>query len=862
MRWKTLTIITLLLAGAAIAATRTAIDDKGNLYKYWIETAPGTGESLQLAKSIDQGITYGQAVELYSFTSEVDSVDLAFNQDQVLALFSFSSEVYSVFSKNNGLSFTPPQLLSRQGSRPTGCLINDNKIAAWEEKNGTMEAIGLDRSSTIPGPASFLINITDEALSSPSLVIDQLNAANLIFLSLNTKYGDQRIYFSGTATPEPLLIAKSYNKLSAPKLFASPWGLLALWQENDNGKTLYMVSASIDQGKHFSPARVIDRQETIDQLEFSGDKWFAKTFLPDPAIRPIEFAPPATPQPLSPPAGKSLNSATVEVSYQLETADPVLTRIEIAGDESFSSDKTWLFQPLVLPGSTEARYRLPIALPDGKYWLRLSVFNGLASSSLSDPSSFLIDTTAPKITIIAPSAEAVEQSETLLSGMISEPAKLELNGQPISAEASGRFIALLSLRPGKNVLNLTATDEAGNTSFLSKILAYSSIRPEIKVIKPGESDWFKPGATVYFECAVNDLQDDIDDESDGDVIISGINIEKKIVYDKKAKTLSGFINLPADLPDGKLAAEIRLKDSAGNLGKKLATVNLDRTPPLIDMSSDQLLFSNSIYQITVPASDTGAGIDSAASMLFCSGISFESQNASEPNIIVARSKFPLAEGTHEIEVVPRDRIGNTGNSRRLTVVVDSIPPRLAISSSCEAQSAVNHLTIRGETGDSNLAEVKIINNHKQLDSFFPAAKYFNREIRLYPGSNQIVVEARDLAGNRATYSFSTFSTVQSVGKLITSYANGPNPFSPLPGNQMQFTYDLPAASDLRFFVFDLSGTLLWTNALTNQTGMGSLAWNGIDNFGHRLESGIYPYLLQVNSGGETEIKRGKIIVFQ
>lgn len=862
MRWKTLIIITLLLAGAAIAAPRTTLDQQGNLYKYWIDTSAGTSDVLKLSKSIDQGITYSRPVDLYPFTREADSLELTFNRGLVMLVYSISQEVYLTTSKNNGVVFSSPILLSRHGSQPTGRLTNDNLITAWEEKNGTMEGIGINQIAGLPGQASYFINITDEALSSPAVVIDQINAAYLLFVSTNNKFGDQRIYFSGTVTAEPRLLEKSYNKLSEPKLFASPWGLLALWRENDNGKVLYKVSASIDQGKHFSFPREIEQPANIDQMEFSGNKWFARTFLPEPAIQPLEFAPPATPKPLAPTADSMIDRGTVEVTYQLETADPVLTSIEIAGDESFSADQTWLFQQLVMPDSTETRYHLPVALPDGKYWLRLSAFNGLSPGLASAPSPFLIDTTAPKISISSPSAEAVEQSETLLIGRISEPAKLELNGQPLSAEASGSFKALLSLRPGKNILNFTATDEAGNTSFLAKVLDYSSIRPEIRVIKPGEGDWFKPGATVYFACAVNDLQDDIDDESEGDIIISGINIEDKLAYDKKARTLSGFIDLPADLPDGKLAVEIRLKDSAGNLGKKLAAVNLDHTPPAIDIGNNQLLFTNSLYQITVPAVDSGAGIDSAASLLLCSGVSFESQNATEADQIVARSKFPLTEGTHEIEVVPRDRIGNTGNSCHIMAVVDSIPPRLAILSSCETQTANNHFTVQGEAEDVNLSEVKILNNHKEVDSFSPAANFFSREIRLFPGKNEIVVEALDKAGNRSIRPLSIFSTVQSAGTLITSYANGPNPFSPQSNGQMFFTFDLPAAADLRFFVFDLGGTLLWTRELKNQAGTGNLAWDGTDNFGNRLESGLYPYLLQVNAGGEIEIKRGKIIVLQ
>jgi hypothetical protein len=75
---------------------------------------------------------------------------------------------------------------------------------------------------------------------------------------------------------------------------------------------------------------------------------------------------------------------------------------------------------------------------------------------------------------------------------------------------------------------------------------------------------------------------------------------------------------------------------------------------------------------------------------------------------------------------------------------------------------------------------------------------------------------------------------------LALHQNVPNPFNP----QTTIAYDLPSTSRVRLLVMDVSGKLVRTLVdETQSTGSRSVVWNGRDDGGNAVSSGVYFYVL-------------------
>ncbi len=98
------------------------------------------------------------------------------------------------------------------------------------------------------------------------------------------------------------------------------------------------------------------------------------------------------------------------------------------------------------------------------------------------------------------------------------------------------------------------------------------------------------------------------------------------------------------------------------------------------------------------------------------------------------------------------------------------------------------------------------------------------------------------------------STISSVAELnrpenFRLYQNFPNPFNP----ETTLSYDLPRSSDVSVRIYDLSGREVrnWTMAHQIQ-GHYEIIWNGSDNSGAKVSSGLYFYRIRAGQFSETK----------
>ena len=71
----------------------------------------------------------------------------------------------------------------------------------------------------------------------------------------------------------------------------------------------------------------------------------------------------------------------------------------------------------------------------------------------------------------------------------------------------------------------------------------------------------------------------------------------------------------------------------------------------------------------------------------------------------------------------------------------------------------------------------------------------------------------------------------------------PNPFNP----STTLRYSIPHSSDIKIKIYNLLGKEIWTKDETQTiAGMYEVVWNGVNNSGSKLSSGIYFVRIQAN----------------
>jgi hypothetical protein len=746
---KILILLSFFLATVVIAnaAPKLTIDPAGNWYQYWLTTSSTPeGKTLHLARSLDQGITFGPARKIYFFSAEVEACNLKVGLNLTYSLaFETSRESYfTVFTGQNKISPLP-------------------------------------------------VKISGEAVSSPVLGVDSFGRAHLLYLSEDKNRGLKKLNYATAislssleATLEARVLFETADEIANPKISFSLWGPLLSWQKKYLNRSETYLTASLDGGKHFTTPQILFLESDLWEISFLGAQqllgreWLfiapPSTSESRPVLKAINFSPPQAPEVLHPKAKFATNVPSLEISYRPSRTEPLIVKIEICPDKNFPADKTYSFEHFYQTNSGEAKYRLPLELPEGNYYLRLSSFNGLASSLPGGTTEFTIDQT-----------------------------------------------------------------------------------PQLKILKPKETDWFKPDSTIFIEARMLHPPEEIEDEKEGEVVLNEKVLPDKLTYNQSENKIAGFITLPPELAEGKVSARLRLSDRRGRIGEKSFTINIDRQPPALILNESGAAFSNSGNSITIPLQDTGSGIDKMGTRITMAGISFEVAATSETGLTL-KTRSALVEGSYEVSVTPRDLVGNTGGATAFSLIVDTTLPKLVLSS-IEAQTEQTKIVVAGAAEDDYLSAIKIYLNQKLVESFFPREKVFSKEISLFPGSNEILVEVLDQAGNRGMRSLKTFANFRSQSSLVTKHGNAPNPFSPKKDGQMYFTYNFSTPVTLKIYIFDLTGTLIWQRQINNAVSDGT-PWNGIDHFGESVASGVYPYSLQASSGGTVEIRRGKIVLLQ
>ncbi|MFH1542547.1 MAG: hypothetical protein ABIE84_05605 [bacterium] len=697
--------------------------------------------------------------------------------------------------------------------------------------------------------------ITGEVITSP-VITSEGEGATLLTAVAEEMTGLNKIIVSALPSFEPQTIFSTHDVVKNLGLSSLPDILLVFWQTEYFDRTETYYAFSLDTGSNFSPPVKLELDSDIQDLIVNEQQITAIVEEEQIAFETICPAPPLI---LSPANEFQTKQNDLIISYQVDSRTPLRNTIKLT-----SVGQIYVFEQLTLANSSETiEFTSPVDLLDGEYQLEISSSNGI-KSSLNNPSiAISIDNTPPMFVSFEAKAKFGQYS---FEGQINEsPARLVVNSKEVELDDNGIFYGSLPLISGKNIFNLLLTDEAQNVTLVTREVFYNSASPEIEVVSPQITEWFKPKSTLMIEAKVYDLQNDIADGTSAEIKIKGKTVSGFLSYDLEEKTISGFVLLPDSLPDGHNRAQLSILDTRNNLGRVDIEINIDGQAPVM---TQQTVYAKTGERIVLPVADQGAGLDLAATIIEWTGSSLEGTVSSESDNLVFNAKKLLTEGSYEAVITARDNIGNIAAASPFSLIIDNIPPVINLISSMETEIYLSEYDLRAEIIDDNLDKVTLTNNEQIIHSDSTGAGIFTGTIRLLSGSNNLVIKAKDKAGNFSLLNLSIIAHIVPNTGLISQCLNGPNPFAPQKeltgsfstlGKGMVFSYALNQPSDVVIRIYDITGTQIWSKKIGN-TAAGVTAWNGIDHFGRISDRGIYPYIFSATSGDITESRRGTILI--
>lgn len=169
-----------------------------------------------------------------------------------------------------------------------------------------------------------------------------------------------------------------------------------------------------------------------------------------------------------------------EVLNAPRLSGPVLGDILYSGDvplnwDDFDGAEAYWLEVAVDPGFNHMQVSewgisdsafLTTALPPARYFWRVAALDRLGlPGQWSKPRDFTVrvDTTPPFLTLLSPASGAMSSAPTIeILGATESDAILLLNGEALAVDRDGSFVTRLALAPGTNVIELLATDAAGN----------------------------------------------------------------------------------------------------------------------------------------------------------------------------------------------------------------------------------------------------------------------------------------------------------------------------------------------------------------------------------------------------------------
>jgi hypothetical protein len=479
----------------------------------------------------------------------------------------------------------------------------------------------------------------------------------------------------------------------------------------------------------------------LDQTELPPDEPDTSTFL-DTTDPTVTITTPA--------ADSSVDTGTVDlgaeaeddgagldyVTYQVDSEDEVVVEIT-DGDSEFELDVT-------------------LELDDGEHTIVVTVTDLLGWES-SDEVTFMVDTTDPEVTIVAPvDGSAVNTPDVEVTWTVEDAGTgIELTEVRLDGGSWETVIGTSKLFEDLDddtyTVEVRVTDGADNKDTAETTFEVDTIDPTVYITDPEEGEFLKTTTVV-----VKWEQSDIGSGLDAVVIrIDGGD------WEATTTNLTEYTSVS----EGSHTVEVMATDMAGNDDTDTVTFEVDGTAPIITISApeDDELFGVNTVTAEWSVMDGGTGIASVEYKLDAEA--WVTTTASG-----TADLEDLAEGEHTFSVRAEDNAGNIATSP-VQFVVDTLDPTVEITSPTDGEVVTSEDVTVEYTVDGTGTDIVSVERRVDGGAWESAGESSTTVESLDEGLHTVDIRATDEAGNE--YTASVEFTVELAAPTITVTITSP-----------------------------------------------------------------------------------------
>jgi hypothetical protein len=368
--------------------------------------------------------------------------------------------------------------------------------------------------------------------------------------------------------------------------------------------------------------------------------------------------------------------------------------------------------------------------PEGTWDLVVAVSDA-GGNSMVVSITVEVDRTAPRLVVTHPKEDLHTNTTTVnLRGEVETGAELMVNMLEV-ATPTGEFDLELPLNEGANYFGLAATDRAGNTASVVIWVTRDTFDPVLELYGPVD------GLEVnHTDVTVWGLVEEYDA-----VTITLHRVSTDIVDRPIYPGEDGRFEVLAELEEGVNEIVVTARDLAGNTVTIRRIVNLDMTPPSLELLSPQDGTLLNVRQVTV-----GFTVSTDADQVYVNGKRVLGTGELETVVM-------LGEGENPITLLALDRLNNKVIIS-IIVHVDTVAPTLELTQPNVTSFKTNDpgVEVRGVVGDGDLNGITVTVDGNPA-TVTTDGKFFYLLTLEDDGNHRVDVVAHDRAGNTARTTF-------------------------------------------------------------------------------------------------------------
>jgi flagellar hook assembly protein FlgD len=272
--------------------------------------------------------------------------------------------------------------------------------------------------------------------------------------------------------------------------------------------------------------------------------------------------------------------------------------------------------------------------PDGRYRLEVTAKGTMMAGSQS--ANVLVDTQPPTLRLAnLDEVSRVREASLTIEGLTDPDAVVQLAGEPqmVPVGADGRFSLKRQLAEGSNVIQVSATDPAGNAASLTREIILVTKPPEIAISAPANDLWTNESLIIVTGA-----------------VPEGASL--KVNGQEATVGTDGQFEREVILQEGDNILRIEATDDVGNVTSQEIIVHRKSAAPSLSVNvEDGTTFQQAEVQI-IGKTDSGATV-----LVGGQGVTVSSLGEFQTTV-------KLLNGENLLEVVAQDQAGNTTKLQR------------------------------------------------------------------------------------------------------------------------------------------------------------------------------------------------------